>query len=74
MSGLMRCVQFHKSWAELARQLSRVGPGKVDRQTIWNWHHRDKIIPAEWAAPLASISSGLTSKEELRPDLFGEPQ
>lgn len=70
MSGLMRTVQFNKSWAELARRLSKIGPSKVDRQTVWNWYQRDRVVPAEWASAVASQSGGLTSKEELRPDLY----
>ncbi len=73
MNGLMRCVQYNKSWAELARRLSKVGPSKVDRQTVWNWHQRDRLVPAEWASAVAAMSGGLTTREELRPDVFTPP-
>lgn len=68
--ALMRVMSYNKSWAELARRLSKVGPGDVDRQTVWNWYHRDKRVPAEWVHAVVAVSAGLTSKEELRPDIY----
>ncbi len=70
LKAFMRVVQHNRSWAELARGLSRIGPTAIDRQGVWNWYHRDRYIPAEWVHSVVELSGGLVAKEELRPDVY----
>jgi malate synthase len=63
-----------KGMSNLARAVSAEAGREVSRQWIWNWLHRDKLVPAEMCIPIEKATGGTVTRYELRPDVYGEPQ
>lgn len=62
--ALRRAVDVAGSQAALARLLG------VSQPSVWKWLDRGKALPAEHVHAVVAATG--ISKEELRPDLFGE--
>ena len=65
-SPLARAISEAGGQSALARKIGR------NQQSIWQWlHKRDGLVPAEAAVAIEAAEVGVT-KNELRPDVFGE--
>lgn len=42
----------------------------VDRTTVWRWEQ--DVIPVERAIEIEKATAGKVTRQQLRPDLFGE--
>lgn len=56
------------SKANLAR---RVG---VTPAMVWQWENGIRPVPATRCAAIEQATGGAVTRQELRPDVFGEPQ
>lgn len=63
---LQKAIKLAGSQAELARRIGK------KQAHIWNWLHRDKIVPAEAVLSIEAATEGQVSRYDLRPDIFGE--
>ena len=59
--------------AALARALSVMLGARVSQQRIWNALHRDRLLPAEWCIGIERLTGGHVAREDLRPDIYGDP-
>lgn len=62
--ALRRAVEIAGSQAALARILG------ISQPSVWKWLDKGKPLPAEHVHTVVAATG--ISKEELRPDLFGE--
>lgn len=62
-NALEKAIEVAGSQAELARRIGK------KQAHVWNWLHRDKIVPAEVVLAIEQ-ATGVT-RYELRPDVFG---
>lgn len=62
--------------AKVAAIAAAGGPSEVSRrlgitpQALWKW----TVVPAARAGQLADLSGGAVTREQLRPDIFGQPK
>jgi hypothetical protein len=42
----------------------------IKQQRVWNWLHRDKKVPAEYAMPTEVITNGKVQASKLCPTVF----
>lgn len=63
---LQRAVEIAGGQSALAAKLN------VKQGHVWYWLNRAKQVPAEQVIPIEEATGGQVTRQELRPDLFGE--
>ncbi|MHB1750708.1 MAG: helix-turn-helix domain-containing protein [Acidithiobacillus sp.] len=63
-AAVERAVFICGSQAALARACG------VTQAHVWNWLHRDKVLPGERAIQIEKATLGQVRREEIRPDLW----
>lgn len=68
MTPIARAVELLGSQANLARAIKKT-PVEVHQ-----WLHGKRPVPATSCRAIEKATGGEVTKEELRPDVFGEPK
>lgn len=67
--ALSKAIEIVGSQAELAR---RVG-GTVKQAHVWNWLHRERIVPADCVLAVAGATEWRVTPHQLRADIYPHP-
>lgn len=67
-AALTEAIAIAGSQSELARKLTERSGRLVRQQQIWNWLHREKLVPVRQSALIEKVTG--VPKERLRPDVF----
>lgn len=65
-------IQVKKAVEILGSQSALAEACGVKQAHVWNWLNRDKVIRLENALLIERATKGQVTKEQLRPDLYGE--
>jgi DNA-binding transcriptional regulator YdaS (Cro superfamily) len=68
-AGVQKAVELVGGQSALAKRMG----GPVKQGHVWKWLRMDRI-PAERAIAIERATDGRVTRQELRPDLFGEPE
>lgn len=68
--ALQKAIGLVSGQTAMARLLASHTGRPVSQARVWNWLHRDGIVPAEMVIPIESVVGGAVSRHELRPDIY----
>lgn len=68
--ALQKAIDLVSGQTELARLLAGHTGRPVSQARVWNWLHRDALVPAEMVIPIETVVGGAVSRHELRPDIY----
>lgn len=64
MSPLARAIDIVGGQSALSRAIG------CKQQSVWNWLHKQKRVPAEFCIQIERATGGKVTRHELRPDIY----